>query len=246
MQTFLFFLDNLSAFVLELLIIFFSIFGIVLSFYGLSYIPFYIGKKIIKSAFETNIIFLAFILLIALIFVIFRKLYLINNKLNKCSYYSSIVLISISLLGFILNVIIDPFIINYMLFYNRKAKKNQTTELTSKEWKDTLLVIIFLFILYFLFIFLGLSDNLRINLKIDDSYYQYQLAIEEEYNHNEQNLPNINIKNNREKKNIEIKDKNYYTNKNDHGNIQVNVNEQLPGSDNDLNKQLGQNEEKKI
>ena len=240
MQTYLFFLDKLSALVLEIIINIVSIFGILISFYGLSKIPFYIEKKLVKAIFYMNIPFFIIILLISLIFIVLRKLRLINNKLNQCSYYLSITLISLSLLGFILNVIIDTLLINNMYFYNSKAKKNNTTRLNSNEWRDTILVIIFLLIIYFSFIFLALSDNLRINLKIDDSYYQYQLAIEEEINI-EKNQPNPKPKESKEK----MKDNNKEIYVNNKVNINNHLNDQI-GSDNDLNKKLEQNEEKKV
>ena len=127
-----------------------------------------------------------------------------------------------------------------MYFYNSKAKKNNTTQLTSNEWKYTILVIIFLLIIYFSFIFLALSDNLRINLKIDDSYYQYQLAIEEEINI-QKDQPNLQPKESKDK----MKDNNKEIYVNNKVNINNHLNDQI-GSDNDLNKKLEQNEEKKV
>ena len=183
MQSFLFFFDKVSALILEILIIICSIIGISLTLYGLLYIPFYINKTIYFRIFASNIFLLSTIFIITLLFIIFRKLLLINKKLNTCCNYLSIVSISISLIGVIIDVIIDTFIINNMLFYDNKAKKNDNNiKLTSKQWGDTIFVIIFLFFIYLIIVFLGLSDNLRINLRIDDSYYKYQLAIEEEAN----------------------------------------------------------------
>ena len=188
-----------------------------------------------------NVFLFIIVFLISFAFIIFRKFYLINKKLNTFSYYISICLISCSLLGFITNVIIDTFIINNMYFYDKKAKINKDIELTSKQWKDTILVIIMILILYFGSIFLSLSDNLRINLKIDDSYYKYQLAIEEEIN-NEKNIQNnmgMNINNDNKINNISEKiDKKKF----DVNNIDL----PMAGSDNDLNKNLDQNEDNKI
>ena len=192
MQVFICILDKFTALTLELIMVFFTIFGIILSFYGINKIPFYIDKILFKHIFTTNIPFLIIILLILCIFILFRKLRLINNKLNTCCYYLSIIIIAISLLGFILNLIVDIFILNNLYFYDKKAKRNKNIPLTDKEWKDTLMVLLFIFVTYLVLIFLSLSDNLRINLKIDDSYYKYQLAIEEEIN-NEKQISNIDI-----------------------------------------------------
>lgn len=236
MQTFLIILDKISALVLEFIIGFFSIIGIFLSFYGLSTIPFYIEHKLIKITFSINILLFIIILLISLIFILFRKLYLINNKLNLLCYYLSIIIISFSLLGFIINVVIDTILINDMYFFDQKAKKNKTIELTSKQWKDTIIVVIIIFIMFLLFIFLGLSDNLRIHLKIDDSYYIYQLAIEEERKiENNQNSLRVN--------NIDNKKNNLNEKKGNNTN-NININDQI-GSENEFNKKLEQNEEKK-
>ena len=241
MQVFICILDKFTALTLELIMGFFTIFGIILSFYGLNNIPFYIDKILFKHIFTANIQFLIIILLILCIFILFRKLRLINNKLNTCCYYLSIIIITISLLGFILNLIVDIFILNNLYFYDKKAKRNKTTSLTDKEWKDTLMVLLFIFFTYLVLIFLSLSDNLRINLKIDDSYYKYQLAIEEEIN-NEKNIQNnmgMNINNDNKINNISEKiDKKKF----DVNNIDL----PMAGSDNDLNKNLDQNEDNKI
>jgi hypothetical protein len=241
MQTFLFILDKLPAICLEIINFIVSLIGFFFSYYGLLNIPFYIDKSLYKNIFAVNVFLFIIVFLISFAFIIFRKFYLINKKLNTFSYYISICLISCSLLGFITNVIIDTFIINNMYFYDKKAKINKDIELTSKQWKDTILVIIMILILYFGSIFLSLSDNLRINLKIDDSYYKYQLAIEEEIN-NEKNIQNnmgMNINNDNKINNISEKiDKKKF----DVNNIDL----PMAGSDNDLNKNLDQNEDNKI
>ena len=87
---------------------------------------------------------------------------------------------------------------------------------------------------------MALSDNLRINLKIDDSYYQYQLAIEEEINI-QKDQPNLQPKESKDK----MKDNNKEIYVNNKVNINNHLNDQI-GSDNDLNKKLEQNEEKKV
>ena len=241
MQVFICILDKFTALTLELIMGFFSIIGIIISFYGINKIPFYIDKILFKHIFTINIPFLIIILFILCLFILFRKFRLINNKLNNCCNYLSIILVSISLLGFLLNLIVDIFIINNVYFYDKKAKRNKSKQLTDKEWSDTVMVILFTFIIYLALIFLSLSDNLRINLKIDDSYYKYQLAIEEEIN-NEKNIQNnmgMNINNDNKINNIIEKI----------GKKKVDVNNidlQMAGSDNDLNKNLDQYEDNKI
>ena len=246
MQTFLYFLDKLPALVIEFLLGIFSIIGIILTYYGLSNIPFYINKKIYQNIFDSNIILFYVIISISLIFIFLRLFHYINHKLNRICYYLSMILIIICLLGFIINAINDSFIINNMYFYDNKANKNKLNKLTNKQWKETILALVFIIIIYFSFIFLALSDNLRINLKIDDSYYSYQLAIEEEIKNenSEQNIrkmylenqKNNNINNNKEQEVNEKPD----INKNNINNIGEEIT-----SGNEFNKNLEQNEEKK-
>ena len=244
MQVFICILDKFTALTLELIMGLFTIFGIVLSFYGVNNIPFYIDKIVFKHVFTTNIPFLIIILLILCIFILFRKLRLINNKLNTCCYYLSIILITISLLGFLLNLIVDIFILNNVYFYDRKAKRNQTTQLTDKEWKDTIMVLSFIFFIYLALIFLSLSDNLRINLKIDDSYYKYQLAIEEEVNNEKiENANQLNTIRDKPKESNEANDIKEKPNKNRRSINDFNTLKR--GSETDLNKKLGLNEETK-
>ena len=242
MQVFICILDKFTALTLELIMGFFTIFGIILSFYGVNKIPFYIDKILFKHIFTTNIPFLIIILLILCIFILFRKLRLINNKLNTCCYYLSIIIITISLLGFILNLIVDIFILNNLYFYDKKAKRNKNTSLTDKEWKDTLMVLLFIFVTYIVLIFLSLSDNLRINLKINDSYYQYQLAIEEEINN--EKIENANQLNTIRDKTKDIDGANDIKEKPNRNKIKINdFNALKRDSEKDLTKKLGINEE---
>ena len=244
MQVFICILDKFTALTLELIMGFFTIFGIILSFYGVNNIPFYIDKILFKHIFTTNIPFLIIILLILCIFILFRKLRLINNKLNTCCYYLSIILIIISLLGFILNLIVDIFILNNLYFYDKKAKRNKNTPLTDKEWKDTFMVLLFIFFTYLFLIFLSLSDNLRINLKINDSYYQYQLAIEEEINNGK--IENANQLNTIRDKPKDSDAANDIKEKPNNNKININgFNALKRGSETDLTKKLGINEESK-
>ena len=227
MQVFICILDKFTALTLELIMGFFTIFGIILSFYGLNNIP-----------------FLIIILLILCIFILFRKLRLINNKLNTCCYYLSIIIIIISLLGFILNLIVDIFILNNLYFFDKKAKRNKKTPLTDKEWKDTLMVLLFIFVTYIVLIFLSLSDNLRINLKINDSYYQYQLAIEEEINN--EKIENANQLNTIRDKPKESDAANDIKEKPDNNKNCIDINDLNAlkrGSEMTLNKKLNLNEE---
>ena len=57
MQVFICILDKFTALTLELIMGFFAVFGIILSFYGVNKIPFYIDKILFKHIFTTNIPF---------------------------------------------------------------------------------------------------------------------------------------------------------------------------------------------
>ena len=242
MQTFIFILDKFTAKTIEIIISILDIIGIILSVCGLSNIPFYIGKSLLKKFFTTNIFLLIAILLITIIIIVLRKLRLINRKFNTFAYFLSIILITISVLGFIINVFIDTFILNNMYDFDTKAKKENTEQLYKKQWINTLFIIISLFLLYFLLIFLGLSDYLRINLKINDSYYKFQLAIEEDMRNKEKENVLKNIKEKLKENNNNINNDNNNLNA-----IKENIiNNQLFNSDNNLKKELEKAEEKKI
>jgi hypothetical protein len=245
MQTFLCFFDKLSALVIEILLLICTILGILMTFYGLSNIPFDIGKKGFQIFFEFNIIFISLALLIILIFILLRIINLINSKFNKICYYLSIGLISLSVLGFTINLINDTFILINLYYYSQKSKRKNLKQLTIKQWKDTILVFAVLFLIYFALIFLSLSDNLRVYLKIDDSYIRYQQAIEEDINNNENTIENIKRMNQMKSNNLNEKNGN-----NINKNIEVvnnemnNIDNQL-GSKNELDKNLNKNEENK-
>ena len=245
MQTFLCFFDKLSALVIEILLLICTILGILITFYGLSNIPFDIGKKGFQIFFEFNIIFISLALLIILIFILLRIINLINSKFNKICYYLSIGLISLSVLGFTINLINDTFILINLYYYSQKSKRKNLKQLTIKQWKDTILVFAVLFLIYFALIFLSLSDNLRVYLKIDDSYIRYQQAIEEDINNNENTIENIKRMNQMKSNNFNEKNVN-----NINKNIEVvsnemnNIDNQL-GSKNELDKNLKKNEENK-
>ena len=245
MQTFLCFFDKLSALVIEILLLICTILGILITFYGLSNIPFDIGKKGFQIFFEFNIIFISLALLIILIFILLRIINLINSKFNKICYYLSIGLISLSVLGFTINLINDTFILINLYYYSQKSKRKNLKQLTIKQWKDTILVFAVLFLIYFALIFLSLSDNLRVYLKIDDSYIRYQQAIEEDINNNENTIENIKRMNQMKSNNLNEKNGN-----NINKNIEVvnnemnNIDNQL-GSKNELDKNLKKNEENK-
>ena len=246
MQTFLCFFDKLSALVIEILLLICTILGILMTFYGLSNIPFDVGKKGFQIFFEFNIIFISLALLIILIFILLRIINLINSKFNKICYYLSIGLISLSVLGFTINIINDTLILINLYYYNQKSKRKNLKQLTTKQWQDTIIVFVVIFLVYFALIFLSLSDNLRVYLKIDDSYIQYQLAIEEDLNNKENTIDNIKKMNKMKSNNLS--ENNGIDNINQ--NIEVvkneinNIDNQL-ASNNELDKKLKQNEENK-
>ena len=246
MQTFLCFFDKLSALVIEILLLICTILGILMTFYGLSNIPFDVGKKGFQIFFEFNIIFISLALLIILIFILLRIINLINSKFNKICYYLSIGLISLSVLGFTINIINDTLILINLYYYNQKSKRKNLKQLTKKQWQDTIIVFVVIFLVYFALIFLSLSDNLRVYLKIDDSYIQYQLAIEEDLNNKENTIDNIKKMNKMKSNNLS--ENNGIDNINQ--NVEVvkneinNIDNQL-ASNNELDKKLKQNEENK-
>ena len=106
------------------------------------------------------------------------------------------------------------------------------------------MVLLFIFVTYIVLIFLSLSDNLRINLKINDSYYQYQLAIEEEINN--EKIENANQLNTIRDKPKDSDGANDIKEKPNNNKININdFNALKRGSEKDLTKKLGINEESK-
>ena len=234
MQTFIFIFDKISAKLIEILQLFFSLIGIIITLYGLLLISYFVDENIFKIIFSLNIVFYISISIISMILFILRIKDLINSKYNSCCYFLSIGVIIISLLGFIMNILEDAFLLNNMNISASNSEENIESKSIMRQRRAFIMVMIIILFLYLILILLSLSDNLRINLKIDDSYYNYQLALKEEMNI---------VKNENKKETVEDKKEEKIKEKHE---IKIDIDNQILGSKNELNVKLEQNEEQKV
>ena len=180
MESILLCYNRFRALQIEITIFFSSILGIILTCFGLILIPFEIDSKNHKIIFIINIPLFFLIILITVIFIIFRLKSMINDKYNLYFYFLSLGLIILCVIELFLNLINNSIIINNM-YYNDYFAKNKKLKnikkLTVIQWIQSMAIIIILMINFFSLILLSLSENLRINLQINGSYHDYTLAI---------------------------------------------------------------------
>ena len=241
---FLFCYTRFKAKYLEIISLLISIIGGIITFFGLSGIPFYIDSNIYKIIYIINIPSFFVIILLNIIFLFFRYYDRINNELNNLSYGLSVVEIYFDLFGIIINLINDALIISNIQYYNELSKKKKSSKYPLITPKQKLYIEIVLPIILFIWInliLMALSDNLLINLKINDSYHKYELALEDEDNFNK-NKDKENSKdsnstepetNNKVNKNIDKNDNNKKNVKkeNDMNNNEINKNNNIVTND---------------
>ena len=205
--SFLLCFTRLSPKYLEIISLIISTIGGILTFFGLSGIPFYVDSNIYKILFFINIPFFQIIIILNIIFLFFRYYDLINNKLNLWSYVLSIVEIYICLFGIVFCIINDCLIINNMKYYHEETKRKKSPKypkITLKQWLYTEIILPIILFIWINLILIAISDNLLIYLKISGSYHKYELALEEEDNFNknkDKDKENNNNKDNNNKMN---------------------------------------------
>ena len=257
-----------SPLALELSSFIISFIGGIITYCGLLGIPFRIDSYIYKILFFINIPYFILIIVLNLLFMIFRHFDLIKNELYSWSYGLSIVEIYVTLFGIITNMLNDAMVLSNMGFYQTlslRKKSDKYPMITPKEWLCTKIVFLVILLIWFNMLLMSLSDNLLINLKINDSYHMYELALKEEKNYNDNKQEHEDSDNNNEQnENINIKESTLQINVNNKNNIKntedkkednvnkENINNNLKASDimflnekNDVNQKLGENEEKK-
>ena len=186
--------------------------GGIITYLGLLGIPFRIDSKIYKILFFINIPYFILIIILNLLFIVFRRLDLIKNELYTWSYGLSIGEIYVTLFGIITNILNYAMVLSNMGFYQTlslRKKSNKYPMITPKEWLCTKLIFPIILFIWLNMLLMNLSDNLLINLKINDSYHMYELALKEEkkYNdnkdkENEQENEDSNTSNEEKGKNI--------------------------------------------
>ena len=249
-----------SSFAIRITNIIQSIIGIIIIIYGLSEIPFHIDSRIYKYCFILNIFYFIIIILINIIFFIFRLLDLINDRLNLCAFILSIVEIYTSSFALISNFINGFLILDNIKMYQQLAKiKNNKKKplLADTQILFTKIIIIIISVLWINSILLSFSDCLLIDLQINDSYANYKLSkkIEEKYIINTKGnnkikrpkKPNIKPKKddkNKNNKNNSNKNSNNEEEENNNKNIKESIIKLEDGKDH-LDKVLKQYEENK-
>ena len=171
-----------SPLALEITCLILSIIGGIITFLGQNKIPFYIDSKIYKIVFFINIPYFIIMIILNVIFIIFRYYDLINNELNLWGYGLSVFEIYLSIFGIITNLINDALIISILRDYEYASMKNPSKYhmIQPIEWLYTKIVLPAILIIWFNMLLIALTDNFLIYLKIKASYHSYELAIEDE------------------------------------------------------------------
>ena len=265
-----------SPFALELSSSIISLIGGIITYCGLLVIPFRIDSRIYKILFFINIPYFILIIILNILFMVFRRFDLIKNELYSWSYGLSIVEIYVSLFGIITNMLNDAMVLSNMGFYQTlslRKKSDKYPMITPKEWLYTKIIFPIILLIWLNMLLMNLTDNLLINLKINDSYHMYELALKEEKeysnkekendddndNNNGKNHEDSDTNNQPNEKNIiresTVKINNNYTmdnkenkkedNKNNNKNNLKSSNLDLLADKNDMNQNLGENEETK-
>ena len=263
-----------TPFMLELSSSIISLIGGIITYFGLLGIPFRIDSQIYKILFFINIPYFILIIILNILFMAFRRFDLIKNELYSWSYGLSIVEIYVTLFGIITNMLNDAMVLSNMGFYQTlslRKKSDKYPMITSKEWLCTKIIFPIILFIWFNMLLMNLSDNLLINLKINDSYHMYELALKEEKEYSNKEKENDddndnekknedsgtisqqNDKNNIRESTAKINNNNNIENKENkkEDNQKNNINN-LKASDlilltdkNDINQNLGENEETK-
>lgn len=190
--------------ILEITNLFLSIFVGLFTIIGHPKIPFYIDSKIYKIIFFFNVPYLIIIMILNIIFLVFRSYHLMNDSLNIWGYGLSVLEIYVALFGIITNMINDSIIVSNINYYQDISLKKKTKKyrlITAEELLYTKIILPFILFLWINIIFVSLTDNLLINMKISASYYTYELAMEDERNFAKEQNNNKNEENDSENNN---------------------------------------------
>ena len=160
-----------------------SILGGIITYFGSEIIPFHIDANIFKIFFLINIAYFIIIIIFNILFIFFRYYDLMNNELYIWGYALSIVEIYIALFGLITNLIDDSLILTNMKYYQENVSKKNTSKypiITSAEWLTTKIILFIIIFIWANILLMTITDNFLINLKIEASYHNYELALEDE------------------------------------------------------------------
>ena len=174
-----------------------SIFGGILTQFGLSLIPFYIDNYIHKFFFLINLPYFILIFLFNLTFFIFRYADLMNDELNLWGFSLCIFEVYVVVFGIVTNLINGAMIMYNIKYYQElsiKTKSKKYPMLKYEQIRNTKIILIIILIIWINILFLSISDIILINLKINDSYYNYKLSMEIENKNTEEQKNNMKKK----------------------------------------------------
>ena len=180
----------ISPLIIEIILFSLCILGLIITYFGLSKLPFYIDSKIYKIIFFINIPYFIMMIILNIIFLIFRYYDLMINELHLWGFGLSIVEIYIALFGIITNLLNDAMIISNMKYYNEISKNIKSSKypmITSKELLYTKIILPIILFFWINMLLMSLADNLLINLRVKGSYRLYELALKEERNNGNNN-----------------------------------------------------------
>ncbi len=168
---------------LEISNILFSIIVGLTTYIGHPKIPFYIDSQIYKIIYFFNIPYFIIIILLNIVFLLFRFFNVMNNSLYLWGYSLSVAEIYVALFGIITNLINDSIIISNIKYYQELSMKKKSQKfrlITPEELLYTKIIFPVILFIWVNIILVALTDNLLINMKISASYHTYELAIEDE------------------------------------------------------------------
>ena len=160
-----------TPFALELSSSIISLIGGIITYFGSYGIPFRIDSHIYKILFFINIPYFILIIILNILFMVFRRFDLIKNELYSWSYGLSIVEIYVSLFGIITNMLNDAMVLSNMGFYQTlslRKKSDKYPMITPKEWLYTKIIFPIILLIWLNMLLMNLTDNLLINIKIKD------------------------------------------------------------------------------
>ena len=179
--------NYLNAYTIEASIIILSCLGISDLYITKILLPWYADSILEGKIFLwSNLFFYVAIICFTISMVFLRCKALINSEYNNLGFYLSIVCIFASLFGLITTLFIYVLLITNMKFFSSEKKNPKNAKdknsITSQDWVNTVISMILSSLIWIILMLLTMSDNLRIDLKINASYYKYLKALKDAEN----------------------------------------------------------------
>ena len=176
--------NYLNAYIIEAGTIIFSCLGALNLYFTQKKLPWYADSLLERKIFLfSSICFLIIIFFLSIIKAFFRFKGIIKSQCNCFSFYLSLICIFSSLFGFITDLFLYVLLMTNMKYYNLAIKSKKSLQnkklVTDQEWTNTIISMILSSLIWIILLLLTMSDNLRIDLKINDSYNKYLKALED-------------------------------------------------------------------